>query len=316
MTEPARRALHREDGLTASTSRQESEPERTMLLRWVEGPDGRMELLEIPLTREDYLNPRFGDKWVQGRVHSDLIVDIGARLLHWSRSRPEFLVISDVQHVLGRGLPKPSPDISVIRGARNPEKVESSYNMVRQGVPPCLIIELISPRDPRIREIDEHDKVDLYQRIGVREYFLVELPRTMPGRFGIFGYRLDSNGTYRRIVPDAEGGLCSETTGLWFGISPEGTGLIVRDAATGEPLPNVSEAVEALKHEAAAREAAEAKAGAAEAKADAAEAKAGAAEAKADAAEAKAAAEAEARQAAEDELARLRSEIERLRSGP
>ena len=295
MNEPTRRALHREDGLSGSTSRQETEPERTMLLRWVEGPDGRMELLEIPLTREDYLNPQFGDKWVQGRVHSDSIIGIGARLLEWSRSRPEFLFLSDVQHLLGRGLPKPSPDISVIRGARNPEKVDRSYNMVKQGAPPCLVIELISPRDPRIREIDEVDKVDLYQRIGVREYFLVELPRMMPGRFGIFGYRLDPAGTYQRIVPDAEGGLLSETTGLWFGISSEGDRVVIRDAVTGEPLPSLDEAVEERNREAAAREAAEAKV---------------------DAAEAKAAEEAEARQAAEDELACLRAEIERLRRGP
>jgi hypothetical protein len=81
---------------------------------------------------------------------------------------------------------------------------------------------VISPKDPRIRKIDEVDKVDLYQRVGVPEYLLVELPRRLPDRFGIFGYRLDSAGTYQRIVPDAESGLLSETTGLWFGISPEG----------------------------------------------------------------------------------------------
>jgi Uma2 family endonuclease len=265
-----------------------------MLLRWVERPDGRMELLETPLTREDYLNPQLGDKWVQGRAHSDSLMDMFARLHHWARSRPEFLVVSDLQHRLGPGFPKPSPDLSIIRGARNPDKVLYSYDVVKQGVPPCLIIEVISPKDPRIRKIDEVDKVDLYQRVGVPEYLLVELPRELPGRFGIFGYRLDLAGTYRRIVPDAEGGLLSETTGLWFGVTPEGDGMVVRDAATGEPLPNVDEAVESRNREAAAREAAEAKA---------------------DAAEAKAIQESEARQAAEDELARLRTEIERLRRG-
>lgn len=280
MTEPTRRALRHGDGSPAHESRQESEPGRTMLLRWVDRPDGRMELLEIPLTREDYLNPQLGDQWVQGRPHSDTLMDMFARLHHWARSRPEMLVVSNLQHLLGRGFPKPSPDLSVIRGARNPDKVLGSYNMVRQGVPPCLIIEVISPADPRIRKVDEHDKVDLYQRVGVPEYLLVELPRRMPGRFGIFGYRLDPSGTYRRIVPDAEGGLLSETTGLWFGITPEGEGVVVRDAATGEPLPNVDEAMEARDREAAAREAAEAKADAAEA-----------------------------------ELARLRAEIERLRRG-
>jgi Uma2 family endonuclease len=280
MTEPTRGALHRGDSLPAHESQQEDEPGRTMLLRWIEGSDGRMEQLEIPLTREDYLNPQLGDHWTQGRLHSENRLDVFARLRHWARSRPEFLVVSELQHLLGPGLPKPSPDLSVIRGAHDPDEVEDSYDVIEQGVPPCLIIELIWPADPLIREVDEHDKVDLYQRVGVHEYLLVELPLELHGRFGIFGYRLDSNGIYQWIVPDAEGGLLSETTGLWFGIRPDGTGLIVRDAATGEPLPNVSEAVEALKQEAEARQAAEAKADAAEA-----------------------------------ELARLQAEIERLRHG-
>src|SRR5436305_9780687 len=192
MTELTRRALQRESGPAASQSREETG--RAMLLRWVERPDGRRELTETPLTREDYLNPQLGDKWVQGRKHGEAIIALAGRLEHWFHSAPEILVLFDVQHLLGPGLPKPSPDVSVIRGARHPDRVDGSYSVVKQGVPPCLIIEVISPRDPRIREIDEHDKVEIYQRTGVPEYLLLELPHKPADRLGIFGYRLDPAG--------------------------------------------------------------------------------------------------------------------------
>jgi Uma2 family endonuclease len=263
-------------------------------LRYVERPDGRMELLETPLTREDYLNPQLGDKWVQGKPHSEAILDLFDRLKRCFQPRPDMLVLSDVQHLFGPGLPKPSPDLSVICGARDPGQVEGSYDVVEQGVPPCLIIEVISPNDSRIREIDEHDKVEIYQRAGVPEYLLLELPRKPADRHRIFGYRLDPAGTYQWIVPDEEGRLLSETTGLWFSISPKGDRVMIRDVATEALLRTSLEeeqdrkrAEERATREAEARQVAEAKAAAAEAKTA----------------------------AAEIELAHLRAEIERLRSG-
>ncbi|HEV7504416.1 MAG TPA: Uma2 family endonuclease [Thermoanaerobaculia bacterium] len=263
-----------------------------MLLRYVERPDGRMELLETPLTREDYLNPRLGDKWVQGKPHGEAILDLFDRLKRFFQPRPDTLVLFDVQHLLGPGLPKPSPDISVISGARDPDQVEGSYDVVKQGIPPRLIIEVISPSDSRIREIDEHDKVEIYQRAGVTEYLLLELPRKPADLHRIFGYRLDPAGTYQRIVPDGEGRLLSETTGLWFSISPEGDRVMIRDIATGALLrtsleeergrkraeDNATREAEARQVEAEARQVAEAKA-----------------------------------TLAEIELAHLRAEIERLR---
>ncbi len=277
--------MHREGGPAARESREETG--RAMLLRYVERPDGRMELTETPLTREDYLNPRFGDKWVQGRKHGDAIFDLAGRLRHWFHSAPDLLILFDVQHILGPGLPKPCPDVSVIRGARNPERVDGSYSVVKQGVPPCLIIEVISPKDRRIREIDEQDKVEIYQRTGVPEYLLLELPRKPSDRHGIFGYRLDPAGKYQRMVSDEQGRLLSETTGLWFSISLEGDRVVIRDVATGALLPTFEEegqerkrAEDQAAQEAEARQAAEARAAAAEA-----------------------------------ELIRLRAEMERLRGG-
>jgi Uma2 family endonuclease len=291
MTEHVRRALQREDQ-TASQSREPDDAEPILLERWVERPDGRMEQLLVPLTPEDYLNPRFGDKWLQGRIHSEQTPDVADRLRRWFDTRPEFLVLYDVKHFLGPGLPNPSPDVSVIRGARRPARNLSSFRVVRQGVAPILIIEMISPMDNRIRAVDEVDKVDIYQRAGIPEYLLVELPRELQDPYRIFGYRLDATRTYQPIVPDEDGRLLSETTGLWFAVAPSGDGVVIRDAATGELLRTSKEEEQERKLEAKARQAAEARA-AMETEAR-------------QAAEARAAAEAEARQAAEAEIARLR----------
>ena len=47
---------------------------------------------------------------------------------------------------------------------------------------------------------------------------------------------MDKSGRYQPIVPDAEGRILSRTTGLLFGISPDGNAPQVFDAATGERI--------------------------------------------------------------------------------
>src|SRR6187549_120406 len=46
------------------------------LQRWVEGPGGRMELVEMPLTPELFLNPQVGDKMTQGKRHGETVHQI------------------------------------------------------------------------------------------------------------------------------------------------------------------------------------------------------------------------------------------------
>jgi Uma2 family endonuclease len=307
MTEPARKTLGREGRSADRQSREEeTDFDGILLERWVERPDGEIEQLLVPLTPEDYLNPRFGDNWLQGRPHSEVVPDVADRLRRWFQPRRDVLVLNSVRHKLGPGLPNPAPDISVILGPRNPAPGLRTYDVVKQGTAPALIIEVISPQDARIRNVDEKRKVLHYQRAGVREYLLVRIPEPFPGPFEIFGYRLDAARTYQPLVPDAAGRLLCETLGLWFSLSPERDRLILQDAATGEVLRSSQQeeqerkrALEEVAREATARQAAEMKA-AAEIEAR-------------EAAEAKAAAEAEARETAEAELIRLRAEIERLR---
>src|SRR4029078_12834620 len=134
----------------------------------------------------------------------------------------EVTVLMDVKHVL-KSRKGPSPDISIIRGMRDPHRKRHNFNIAREGVIPSLVIEIISPADPRIRKWDEVDKFKLYQRVGIPEYILVEPPRTKNAhRFLLQGHRLDTQGSYQPIVPDTQGRLRSETLGLLFGVSTEG----------------------------------------------------------------------------------------------
>jgi Uma2 family endonuclease len=252
MAEPARRTRSQESKKPAQEPTDEGTP-TLVLQRWVERPDGHFDLLELPLTPELFLDPQLDDKMVQGRLHGDLMVFFKELVGRHLRSRRDFMVLMDVKHLLGPGLPGPSPDVSVIRGARNPEADRPSFDLRKEGVAPCFIIEVVSPLDARIRRTDEVAKVKLYEQIGVQEYLLVNPPRKATGnRFRLLGYRLNDERRYQPIEPDEDGRLLSEMTGLRFGVSsPHAEKIEVFDATTGERLRSPEEEV-------AAREAAEA----------------------------------------------------------
>src|SRR5262245_54779764 len=108
---------------TLPISREDDDvPGFPVLQRWIEHPDGRRELLERPLTPEDFLNPQPEDTMSQGEPHATVRRQL-ADLLD-RHFKPKALILEDVIHQLGPGLPAPSPDISVILGARPGERSE------------------------------------------------------------------------------------------------------------------------------------------------------------------------------------------------
>ena len=230
-------------------------------VRWVKGADGRLEPRVFPLTPEAFLDPRIGDTMVQGNPHGIASLELYELLRRHFLPRQDVLVLHDVKHLLEprRG---PAPDVSVILGAQNIDRNLESYNLAKIGIAPSLIIEVVSPTDSRIRRVDEEEKVGLYARVGVAEYILEDMPRPATGwRYRLRGYRLDRERRYRDIVPDAQGRLLSQTTGLLFGVSPQGDRIEVTVAATGERILYPIE-------EAEARQAAEERARTAEAEVD------------------------------------------------
>ncbi len=222
-------------------------PEANLLLRLVPRSDGRMEPVYFPLTPELFLNPQLEDKMVQGGKHVRTVFFLFERLIRHLRPEDGFTVFSDLQHIFGPGFSKPSPDISVVRGLPDPDPDIQSYRMRKTKIPPCLIIEAVSATDSRVRITDEVDKVSLYERVGVEEYLLVDLPRHANGhRYRMRGYRLDRTGHYQVLEPDSGNRLASETTGLAFAPSADGATIDVFDLATGKRILTPDELVQEI----------------------------------------------------------------------
>ena len=294
--------------------------EEPVLLRWVARPDGRRELLELPLTRELFLDPQFGDTMVQGEWHDITAGEIAGILRNHFRLEADVRVFHDMKHYLVPRRPAPAPDVSVVRGL-HPRPRRSVFRVKQEGARPCLVIEVVSP-NPEARKADLVDKVELYQTAGIPEYLIVDSPSGVTGLpFQLLGYRLDAAGRYQPIPPDAEGRLLSETAGIWFQVSPDGQRILLFEDPTGRRLLNLTEQEEQAHREAEkairearARQAAERKAlREAEARKAAEEKALREAEAR-KAAEEKALRETETRKAAEEEAAQARTELARLRA--
>jgi Uma2 family endonuclease len=218
----------------------------TLLQRWFERSDGSLDLVEIPLTPDLFLDPPLEAKILQGEFHADLMAEFKELLGRYFHAQRGVKVLMDVKHPLGPGLPGPAPDISIIRGVRNPERKRRSFNVVKEGVVPCFILEIVSPSDARIRRTDEVDKVKLYERIQVEEYLLVDVPRRgTEGRFRLKGYRMGLDHRYQLIEPDESGRIACQTVGLLFGIAPDGNRIEVFEIASGNRLRTPQEEVEA-----------------------------------------------------------------------
>lgn len=191
------------------------------------------------------------------------------------------------------------PDVLVAFGVGNHRR--RSYALWREGKAPEFVMEVASVSTWK-RDRDE--KPALYEKLGVREYFLYD---PVGGRLEprLQGHVL-RDGRYRPLRPErlgnGEQGLRSETLGLWVYLEGPEQALRWHDPVAGQDLEDYDEV-----H--AAREAAEAHAREAETRAQAAETRAREVEA------ARRATESRVR-AAEEEAAELRAELRRLRGEP
>jgi hypothetical protein len=96
------------------------------------GPNGEPVGQWIPLTADDLLDPQMGDEIPQTQAHSTSLLRLFYFLSWYYESR------------------EPSPDIAVIPGARKIGARES-FDVVKEGVRPGLIIEVVSDLAPELR---------------------------------------------------------------------------------------------------------------------------------------------------------------------
>jgi Uma2 family endonuclease len=228
--------------------------------RWrrVRLPNGEVTEQEIPLTPDDLLDPQLGDEVPQSRPHAKVVTTLNDLLERYFDGDPDVQVLFDMKILWGLpGLPNPSPDIAIVRGAPLNEG-RSTFKVVEEGVLPCLIIEVVSYSDAEIYRNDHEKKVELYQRVGIPEYLVVDPSFSSEDPLRLTGYRMGSDRRYRRIEPDSRGSLRSETTSLLFAPSEDGRTIRVGNAETGEWLLTAKE--EEAAHKAAEERAQEAEA--------------------------------------------------------
>jgi Uma2 family endonuclease len=219
----------------------------------VRQPGGGFAEREVPLGAGALLDPQIGDHLVQGTYHfgvSKMLFDLFDRRY---RAEKDVLVSSDLKICWGiEGLPEPAPDVAVMRGVRDKEANRDSFDVVQEGVLPCLIVEVVSSRTAEHRRADYETKVDIYERAGVPEYVIVDSQLHLKApRVRITGHRRDASGRYRDIEPDRAGRLLSEATGVWFTVSADGQRLSLVDAETGERLLTAREVEDLAERQAA-----------------------------------------------------------------
>ena len=226
-------------------------------------------------------------------VHRTLMFALIGMLQAFFRDDPHVYISGNLFVYYQEGAPQRvvAPDVFVVPGIPNhPRRV---YKLWEEGVVPAVVFELTSRST---RREDLRSKYDLYERLGVTEYFLFD-PLGEYLRPPCRGYRL-RQGRYRPLPPAEDGALWSAVLGL--ALHGRGEQLRLYDPAGQRWLPTPPE-------EAAARLVAEERALVAEERASV--------EADArQAAEERATVEAGARQVAEARIAAAEAELARLRA--
>ena len=178
-----------------------------------------------------------GEPMAESDYHITAIVLLMDALRYFFRNRPDVFVASNMFWFWERGNPaaRRAPDIMVVPGVGNHHR-HSFRSWNEGGAVPALIIELTSYKT---WEEDIGPKYELYERLGVREYFVFDpLSRYVSPTFQ--GYRLKA-GRYRPILMATDRSLASE---LGFRLRRQKRLLRVHAGDAGEPIPSFEEIAE------------------------------------------------------------------------
>jgi Uma2 family endonuclease len=201
-------------------------------LEVVTRPDGTTEYIKIPLTAAEFLHPQEGYRLPNSTFHDNIAGNAKDILTRRYAKTSDVGVFRDLSVEWDiSDLGDHCPDTFVVFGLSNRERNRSKFIVADEGVRPCLIIEVVSPR---YRKQDRETKVVEYTRARVQEYVIID-QRTYRGQVleEVLGYRL-VGGFYQPITPDEEGRILCDTVGVWIGLK-DGQ-LVMEDAETGEQL--------------------------------------------------------------------------------
>ncbi len=226
--------------------------------RAVTTPDGRTVLKQIPLTPYDLVYPQEGDVVSDGFPHNWFLIPLyDAIRRHLGKLRATLVTFSTVL-VLGDGK-NAGPDVAVIEGDVDLSGIKRAINLRAVGGRLVFVLEAVSTSEKEIRDKDLENNVERYAAEGVAEYLTV-FPVVERRVKDLVGRRLSDQGEYQTIALDADGGVYSEQTGLYFYVDPESEELVAVDAETGRRLLTSDEEEARADREVEARQKAEARA--------------------------------------------------------
>lgn len=193
---------------------------------------------------EDPLYPSSdGLPMAESNEHLGVMVDGISVLRNRYRERTDVFAGGDLLMYYQQGDPakRVAPDIFVIFGVAAGSR--KAYRLWDEGKAPDFVLEVASQSTWRE---DAGRKRDLYERLGVREYWLFD-PHGKFLRPALRGLALEG-GRYRELPSRVEGGvLVLRSRVLELDLRAEGEQLRFRDPVTGERLRTLEEETDARR---------------------------------------------------------------------
>ena len=204
--------------------------------------------LKIDLKTDIFYPIEDGEPLAESSVHVDAIVMLIVLLRqylqdHFQAHKPLILANQYVYYAENFPRLRFAPDVAVVFGVEPGPR--DNYKIWEEKQVPAIIFEITSPST---QKEDKKNKKDLYEKIGVLEYWLFD-PKAEWIPEQLRGYRLEG-GTYHPINDRYSHVLSLQ-------LQPEGALLELYRSDTGEKLPLPSEVADALKLETTARQIAE-----------------------------------------------------------
>ncbi|MCI0457721.1 MAG: Uma2 family endonuclease [Gemmataceae bacterium] len=190
-----------------------------------------------PPTEADVHYPESDGKPMgETEYHVDALIDLKLALKYHFRRRDLYVAL-DMFLYYEKGNPKAvkAPDVMIIRGVSKHRR--TIFRIWEEKAVPCVIFEITS--DSTVDE-DLGDKLTLYARLGVVEYFVFD-PRQSCLDPPLQGFRLKGK-KYAPLAPDKDGSLTSQELGLKLAL--EGDRLRLTDINTGKRLLTSDERAE------------------------------------------------------------------------
>ncbi len=175
-------------------------------------------------------------------LHVQAIILLLQALQDVFRSAADVFVAADLFWYWEEGNPnaRKAPDIMVVRGVPKRDR-RSFLSWQENHAVPAVIIEIASQGTWRE---DLYEKRPLYERLGVREYFLFD-PEALYLRPALQGFRRSDQGLLVPIEPDAGDRLLCQELGLY--LRAEGAMIRLTDARTGQPVWTKDEQIARLQ---------------------------------------------------------------------